>query len=164
MDAPLHPDRRRLPQETLTLLAEAVLALRATSELDVSWDLAQKHLREALAADHACLLRVDRRSGALFLHEESGVETPYLAENSGPVEWVMRNDRARFDESFDADTSRETLLWHDPPEALATLPLIAGSTTYGFLLVGFAATHGFGTQERLLLQTLGDALALGLER
>ena len=164
MDAPLHPDRRRLPQETLTLLAEAVLALRATSELDVSWDLAQKHLREALAADHACLLRVDRRSGALFLHEESGVETPYLAENSGPVEWVMRNDRARFDESFDADTSRETLLWHDPPEALATLPLIAGSTTYGFLLVGFSATHGFGTQERLLLQTLGDALALGLER
>ena len=164
MDAPLHPDRRELPRETLTLLAEAVLALRATSELDVSWDLAQKHLRETLSAAHACLLRVDRRSGALFLHEESGVETPYLAENGGPVEWVMRNDRARFDESFDPDTSRETLLWHEPPEALATLPLVAGSTTYGFLLVGFAATHGFGAQERLLLQTLADALALALER
>jgi HD-GYP domain-containing protein (c-di-GMP phosphodiesterase class II)/signal transduction histidine kinase len=164
MDAPLHPDRRELPRETLTLLAEAVLALRATSELAVSWELAQKHLREALSAAHACLLRVDRRSGAMFLHEESGVETPYLAENGGPVEWVMRNDRARFDESFDPDTSRETLLWHDPPEALATLPLVAGSTTYGFLLVGFAATHGFGPQERLLLQTLADALALALER
>ncbi|HVQ26884.1 MAG TPA: ATP-binding protein, partial [Planctomycetota bacterium] len=164
MDAPLHPDRRELPRETLTLLAEAVLALRATSELAVSWDLAQKHLREALAAAHACLLRVDRRSGAMFLHEESGVETPYLAENGGPVEWVMRNDRARFDESFDPDTSRETLLWHDPPEALATLPLVAGSTTYGFMLVGFTATHGFGAQERLLLQTLADALALALER
>ena len=164
MDAPLHPDRRELPRETLTLLAEAVLALRATSELDVSWDLAQNHLREALSAAHACLLRVDRRSGALFLHEESGVETPYLAENGGPVEWVMRNDRARFDESFDPDTSRETLLWRQPPEALATLPLVAGSTTYGFLLVGFSATHGFGAQERLLLQTLADALALALER
>ena len=164
MDAPLHPDRRELPRETLTLLAEAVLALRATSELAVSWELAQKHLREALSAAHACLLRVDRRSGAMFLHEESGVETPYLAENGGPVEWVMRNDRARFDESFDPDTSRETLLWRDPPEALATLPLVAGSTTYGFLLVGFAATHGFGPQERLLLQTLADALALALER
>jgi HD-GYP domain-containing protein (c-di-GMP phosphodiesterase class II)/signal transduction histidine kinase len=164
MDAAHHPDRRELPRETLTMLAEAVLALRATSELAVSWDLAQKHLREALAAAHACLLRVDRRSGALFLHEESGVETPYLAENGGPVEWVMRNDRARFDEAFDADTSRETLLWRDPPEALATLPLVAGSTTYGFLLVGFAATHGFGAQERLLLQTLADALALALER
>jgi len=164
MDAPLHPDRRELPRETLTLLAEAVLALRASSELDVSWDLAQNHLREALSAAHACLLRVDRRSGALFLHEESGVETPYLAENGGPVEWVMRNDRARFDESFDPDTSRETLLWRQPPEALATLPLVAGSTTYGFLLVGFSATHGFGAQERLLLQTLADALALALER
>jgi HD-GYP domain-containing protein (c-di-GMP phosphodiesterase class II)/signal transduction histidine kinase len=164
MDEPLHPDRRDLPRETLTLLAEAVLALRATRNLEVSWDLAQKHLREALSAAHACLLRVDRRSGALFLHEESGVETPYLAENGGPVEWVMRNDRARFDEAFDPDTSRETLLWRDPPEALATLPLVAGSTTYGFLLVGFAATHGFGAQERLLLQTLADALALALER
>ena len=164
MDQPLHPDRRELPRETLTLLAEAVLALRATSELAVSWELAQKHLREALAAAHACLLRVDRRSGALFLFEESGVETPYLAENGGPVEWVMRNDRPRFDEAFDADTSRETLLWRDPPEALATLPLVAGSTTYGFLLVGFAQTHGFGAQERLLLQTLADALALALER
>ena len=164
MDAPLFPDRRELPRETLSLLAEAVLALRATSELDVSWDLAQKHLREALSAAHACLLRVDRRSGALFLREESGVETPYLAEVGGPVEWVMRNDRARFDESFDPDTSRETLLWRDPPEALATLPLDAGSTTYWFLLVGFASTHGFGAQERLLLQTLADALALALER
>src|SRR5262249_49819950 len=158
------PARRELPPETLTLLAEAVLALRATSELAVSWELAQKHLREALSAAHACLLRVDRRSGALFLYEESGVETPYLAEHGGPVGWVMRNDRARCDESFDADTSRETLLWHEPPEALATLPLVAGSTAYGYLLVGFAATHGFGAQERLLLQTLADALALALER
>jgi GAF domain-containing protein len=56
------------------------------------------------------------------------------------------------------------LLWRDPPEALAPLPLVAGSTTYGFLLVGFAATHGFGAQERLLLQTIADALALAIER
>src|SRR5215510_5916486 len=164
MEPRLHPDRRELPRETLTLLAEAVLALRATSELAVSWDLAQKHLREALSAAHACLLRVDRRSGALFVYEGSGVETPYLAENGGPVEWVMRNDRARFDESFETDTARETLLWREPPEALATLPLVAGSTAYGVLLVGFSEAHGFGSQERLLLQTLADALALALER
>ncbi len=164
MEQPTHPDRHELGRETLTLVAEAVLALSATSELAVSWDLARKHLREALSAAHACLLRVDRRSGALFLYEESGVETPYLAEHGGPVEWVMRNDRARFDESFDPDTSRETLLWREPPDALATLPLMAGSSAYGFLLVGFAAAHGFGTQERLLLQTLADALALALER
>ena len=164
MDRALDFDRTELPRETLTLLAEAVLALRATSELAVSWDLAQQHVREALSAELACLLRVDRRSGALFLYEESGVETPYLAEHGGPVEWVMRNDRARFDESFDSETPCETLLWHEPPVSLATLPLVAGSTAFGFLLVGFTKPHAFGGQERLLLQTMGDALALALER
>ncbi len=149
---------------TATLLAEAVLALRATNDLAVSWDLARQHLHEALGSAHACLLRVDRRSGALFLYEESGVETPYLAEHGGPVEWVMRNDRARFDETFAEDMSRETLLWHEPPVSLATLPLVAGSTAYGFLLVGFAQPHVFNPQERLLLQTMGDALALAIER
>ncbi len=160
----LDPTRSQLPRETLTLLAEAVLALRATSELAVSWDLAQLHLREAFGAAHACLLRVDRRSGALFLYEESGVETPYLAEHGGPVEWVMRNDRARFDETFESGMACETLLWTEPPVSLATLPLVAGSTAFGFLLVGFRQTHAFGGQERLLLQTMGDALALALER
>jgi HD-GYP domain-containing protein (c-di-GMP phosphodiesterase class II)/signal transduction histidine kinase len=164
MDHPHDSTRLEMPRETLTLLAEAVLALRATSELAVSWDLAKQHLREALSADHACLLRVDRRSGALFLYEESGVETPYLAEHGGPVEWVMRNDRARFDETFDCETPCETLLWHVPPVSLATLPLVAGSTAYGFLLVGFNQLHTFLPQERLLLQTMGDALALALER
>ncbi len=158
------PTRSEMPRETLTLLAEAVLALRATSELAVSWDLAKHHLREALGAEHACLLRVDRRSGALFVYEESGVETPYLAEHGGPVEWVMRNDRARFDETFDSETPCETLLWREPPVSLATLPLVAGSTAFGFLLVGFSAVHAFSPQERLLLQTMGDALALALER
>lgn len=164
MDHSLDPSRSEMPRETLTLLAEAVLALRATSELAVSWDLAKQHMREALNAEHACLLRVDRRSGALFVYEESGVETPYLAEHGGPVEWVMRNDRARFDETFDNETPCETLLWREPPVSLATLPLVAGSTAFGFLLVGFASVHSFSAQERLLLQTMGDALALALER
>src|SRR5437763_4212102 len=133
-----------MPREMLTMLAEAVLALRATSELAVSWDLARRHLYEALGAHQAALLRVERRSGALFLYEESGVETPYLAEHGGPVEWVMRNDRPRFEESSASGAPCETLLWgREAPRALATLPLIAGSTAYGFLLVGFSMAHAF---------------------
>src|SRR5262245_46296213 len=157
-------ERPATPRETVTLLAQAVLALRATSELSVSWELTRQHLREALDGADARLLRVDRRSGALYVLEDSGVETPYLAEHGGPVEWVMRNDRAHFDESLEEDVPRETLLWSDPPEALATLPLVAGSTAYGFLLVGLAVPHLFGAPERLLLQTMADALALALER
>ena len=158
------PGSREYSRATATLLAEAVLALRATSDLAVSWDLARQHLNEALGSSHACLLRVDRRSGALFLCEESGVETPYLAEHGGPIEWVMRNDRPRFDEDFAEDTPCETLLWNDPPVSLATLPLVAGSTAYGFLLVAFDVPHVFEAQERILLQTMGDALALAIER
>jgi signal transduction histidine kinase/putative methionine-R-sulfoxide reductase with GAF domain len=158
------PDRRVSPREMTTLLAEAVLALRATSELSVSWDLARASLRQALGAMDARLLRVDRRSGALYVVEDSGVETPYLAEHGGPVEWVMRNDRARYDESLTEEPSCETLLWREPPASLATLPLVAGSTAFGFLLAGFAAPRDFPPAERLLLQSLSDALALALER
>src|SRR5882672_9971871 len=125
MDLRRETTRSELPREMLTLLAETVLALRATSELAVSWDLAKQHLREALGADFASLLRVDRRSGALFVYEESGAETPYLAEHGGPVEWVMRNDQPRFDETFDSGGACETRLWSAAPASLATLPLVA---------------------------------------
>ena len=87
-----------LPGEAQTLLAEAVLALRTTADLGVSWGVAAAHVKRALAASDSRLLRVDRKSGALFRFEESGVEMPYLAEHGGPVEWVMRHDRPLFDE------------------------------------------------------------------
>src|SRR5690349_8669256 len=142
-----------LPGEALALLAEAVLALRTTTELAVSWNVAQSNARRALGAIDARLLRVDRRSGALFRFEESGVETPYLAEHSGPVEWVMRHDRALFDEGKGGDTPRETLLWSTPPVALATMPLVAGNTHLGFLLVGFGRARALEGPERLFLQS-----------
>jgi hypothetical protein len=127
-----------LPGEALALLAEAVLALRTTGDLGVSWGIACANAMRALGAPDARLLRLDRRSGALFRFEESGVETPYLAEHGGPVEWVMRHDRALFDEGSGGPTApRETLLWQRPPGALATLPLVAGSTHFGFLLLAF---------------------------
>ena len=100
--------------EALALLAEAVLALRTTGDLGVSWGIASATPAAALGASDARLLRVDRRSGALFRVEESGVETPYLAEHGGPVEWVMRNDRALLRRGRRAVRTppRETLLWH----------------------------------------------------
>ena len=154
-----------LPGEALALLAEAVLALRTTTELAVPWSVAGANARRALGAADARLLRADRRSGALFRFEESGVETPYLAENGGPVEWVMRHDRPLFDDGAgDPQVPRETLLWQASPAALVTLPLVAGNTHHGFLLVAFDAPRAFETPERLFLQSLADALALALER
>ncbi len=154
-----------LPGEAQTLLAEAVLAMRTTADLGVSWGVAAAHAKRALAASDSRLLRVDRKSGALFRFEESGVEMPYLSEHGGPVEWVMRHDRPLFDEGAAGPRApRETLLWQRTPAALGTVPLVAGSTHFGFLLVGFEATHLFSAPERLFVQTLADALALALER
>lgn len=153
-----------LPGEALALLAEAVLAVRTTGDLGVAWGIACASATRALGACDARLLRVDRRSGALFRVEESGVETPYLAEHGGPVEWVMRQDRAQFDAGDDERAIRETLLWLQPPGALATVPLVAGNTHYGFMLLAFAAARPFSAAERLFAQTLGDSLALALER
>ena len=154
-----------LPGEAVALLAEAVLALRTTSDLGVSWGIANANATRALGASDARLLRMDRRSGALFRFEESGVETPYLAEDGGPVEWVMRNDRPSFEDgSNDANAARETLLWQQPPGALCTLPLVAGNALWGFLLVAFAHPRTLPGPERRFLQALADALALALER
>lgn len=154
-----------LPGEALALLAEAVLAMRTTGDLGVSWGIASANAMRALDAADARLLRLDRRSGALFRYEESGVETPYLAEHGGPVEWVMRHDRAMFDDgAAGPHAARETLLWQRPPQALVTVPLEAGNTHYGFLLIAFDAPRALSAPERLLVQALADALALALER
>jgi signal transduction histidine kinase/putative methionine-R-sulfoxide reductase with GAF domain len=159
------PSLLDLPGEALALLAEAVLALRMTGDLGVSWGIASAKASRALSACDARLLRLDRRSGALFRVEESGVETPYLAEHGGPIEWVMHHDRALFDEGARGPhTARETLLWQQSPAALATLPLVAGNTHYGFLLLAFGSPRGITPAERIFAQTLGDALALALER
>ncbi len=153
------------PGEAQALLAEAVLAIRTTSDLGVSWGVACANARRALCASDSRLLRVDRKSGAMFRFEESGVEMPYLAEHGGPVEWVMRHDQPMFDEGAAGPRApRETLLWQRTPDALATVPLVAGSTQYGFLLVAFDAPRGFSASERLFVQTMADALALALER
>jgi len=154
-----------LPGEALALLAEAVLALRTTGDLGVSWGIACASATRAMGAGDARLLRVDPRSGAMFRFEESGVETPYLAEHGGPVEWVMRHERPLFDEGRgDPRAPRETLLWLQPPAALATLPLVASNTHFGFLLLAFGGPREFSPAERLFSQTLADALALALER
>ncbi len=154
-----------LPGEALALLAEAVVALRTTGDLAVAWGIACANATRALGACDARLLRVERRSGALFRFEESGVETPYLAEHGGPVEWVMRHDRALFDEGVTGlNGLRETLLWNVPPAALATVPLVAGNTHYGFLLLAFGEPRTITAPERLFAQALADALALALER
>ncbi len=160
-----HPREAAPERDALSLLAEAVLALRATSDLGVAWSVAARSVTEALGAADARLLRLDTRSGTLARIEGGGVETPYLAEHGGPVEWCLRHERALFDEGDGGDrAARETLLWTTPPVALATLPLLAGGVAHGFLLVSFREVEAFAPGSRRFLQSLADALALAFER
>jgi signal transduction histidine kinase len=154
---------QELAGEGLAMLAQAVLALRSTGDLGTACSIACACAVNALEPAESRLLRVDARSGALRLLEDSGVETPYLPEQSGPIETVMRVERPQFDDgrSF---ALRETLLWADPPAALATLPLASGNTVQGFLLIGFPRPRGFSSADRLFLQTLADSLAMTIER
>jgi signal transduction histidine kinase/putative methionine-R-sulfoxide reductase with GAF domain len=108
---------------------------------------------------------VDPRSGSLSCLDSTGVETAYAAEPNGPVEWALRHEMAAYDDgSTGTEDTREAALWSEPPAALATIPLAAAGIVCGVLVVAYASPHAFGTPERLLLQTLGDGLALALER
>ena len=88
----------------LATLAQAALALRATGDLGTACAIACSCAVQALRAGESRLLRVDARSGALRLLEDTGVETPYLAEHGGPVERVMRTETA-------SSRSQRSMVW-----------------------------------------------------
>ncbi len=155
----------RLGGEGLALLAQSVLALRSTADLGIAVAIAGDCAVHALEAADFRLLSVDPRSGALRVFEAAGVRMPYLAEPGGAIEWVLRQEKPLFDDGLAPDApARESLLWTRPPRAMATVPLQSRSTAYGLLLVAFDQPHRFASDQRLFLQTLGDALALLLER
>ena len=156
---------RALSSDAVALLAETVLALRETAEPAYAWSAVASALRRAAGATDTRLLRLDRRSGALFRIEESGVETSYLSEPGGPIEAAMHNDAPVWDDgSSGARAMRETLLWTAVPGSMATVPLAAGGAQWGFLLVARTVARPWGTTERRFVQSVADALASALER
>jgi signal transduction histidine kinase len=144
-------------------LAQAMLALRSTADVGTACSIAAGCAGRALDAAEHRLLRLDPRSGALRLLDASGVEAPYLAEEAGPVEWVLRHETAWYDEG-NTSRDREALLWSTAPGALVVLPLFASGALLGCLLLGFTSSRSFSPGDRQLAQTLADALALTLER
>ena len=150
--------------EPLAQLAQAVLALRSTRDLWTACFVAGPGGQGGLGAVEHRLLRVDARSGTLRLLEASGIETPYLAEEDGPVERVLRHETALFEGGFETSRLGETLLWARPPAALAALPLFSGNELIGCLLLNFPVAQPFDSGQRLSLQILADALALALDR
>ncbi|HEY2955582.1 MAG TPA: GAF domain-containing protein, partial [Candidatus Eisenbacteria bacterium] len=158
-------DDDALSRESLGLLSQAMLGLRSTGDIGTACAIAGSCALTALGAAEYRLLRLEPRSGALKCLDGTGAETRYLPEPTGPVDWAMRRDQAVFDDGLtDTAAAREPGLWLEPPGALATVPLISGGAIVGFLLVSFSGPRRFGAATRMFLQTLGDGLALALER
>jgi len=143
-------------------LAQALLALRSTGDLGTACAIAATCAVQALNGSDYRLLRVDPRSGALRTVDGSGVETPYLAEQGGPVECALTEEAAMFDEGR-LPSAREVGLWLETPGALAVLPLVTAGNVLGFLLLAFPSARAFSGADRTFAQTLADALALALE-
>ncbi len=154
----------------LAALAQSLLALRSAGDLSTACSIAGSCAMQGAGASDWRLLRVDSRSGTLRCMDPAGIESPYLAESEGPVEWTLQQEMAAFDDGLTprlpggGAPRRERELWLEEPAALATLPLLSGGTVCGVLLVAFPVPHAFTTAERLLLQSVADALAMALER
>lgn len=145
-------------------LAQALLALRSTADLDAACAIAGTCAVRALDASDHRVVRLDPRTGAMRAVDGTGVSMPWLAEPGGPLERSLREGRAVFDEGEDPAAPRENGLWSAPPAAVAVVPLAMGGAVHGFLLVDFEIPRRLTADERLALQTLGDALALALAR
>lgn len=148
----------------IAMLSQALLAVRSTGDLGTCCAIVGACAVHGLDASDFRVVRVDLRSGSIRCLEESGLETPYLAESGGALERAVTAEASQFDEGTDPGTLRESGLWIEPPAALATIALQSGGTLYGFLLVGFAAPRAFDSVDRLFLQSVGDALAGAFER
>ena len=151
------------PADSLSVLAQALLALRSTADLGTACAIAGASAVQLLGASDYRLLRLDPRTGALRAFDEAGSGTSYLAEQGGPVEHVMRFEAPIF-EGGSGGSGLETALWLQAPKAIATVPLMAGGAVQGVLLVAFDQPRVFNAADRLFLLTLADAVALTLER
>jgi signal transduction histidine kinase len=151
------------PTESLSVLAQVLLALRSTADLVTACSVAGTSAMRLLEASEYRLLGVDGRSGALRAIDESGLETPYLAEIGGVVELVMRFETPQFDDGS-GQAGREVELWTHPPAAVIATPLMAAGSVHGLLMVAFDRPRSFTSLDRLALLTIADALALTFER
>ena len=151
------------PTESLSVLAQVLLALRSTADLVTACSVAGTSAMRLLEASEYRLLSVDGRSGALRSLDESGVDAPYLADIGGVVEQVMRFETPVFDDGS-GQAGRETALWTQPPAAVIATPLMAAGSVHGMLLVAFDVARSFSSLDRLAVLTIADALALTFER
>jgi signal transduction histidine kinase/putative methionine-R-sulfoxide reductase with GAF domain len=161
---PFAPPLPDAPGASLEPLAEALLALRSTADLDAACAIAGSCAARAVEGSDHRIVRLDPRTGAMRASDGSGAGMPWLAEPGGPIECALRDGRAVFDEGDDPAAPRESGLWSAPAAAIAVVPLVIGGTVLGFLLVHFDAPVTIGAEARLVLQMIGDALAMALAR
>jgi signal transduction histidine kinase len=146
------------------MLAQSLLATRSTGDLGTACAIVGACAVHGFEAADFRVLRVDGRSGSLRCIENSGTETPYLADHGGPVERAVRGETSIYETGANPDALTERSLWSEPPGAMAAVTLEASGSLQGLLLVAFGAPREFDASDRMFLQALGDTLGLSLER
>jgi signal transduction histidine kinase len=152
------------PVDPLAVLGQALLALRTSSDVATTCAIAGSCATRALEGAEYRILRVDPRSGAIQALDETGAGVAYLPEARGPIEWVLQREMPRFIELPSGAGVGDAGLWSGPVEALAAVPLFGGGTLHGILVVAFASPRRFLAAEQSMLQSIGDLLALAMDR
>jgi two-component system sensor histidine kinase KdpD len=141
---------RKREQRTVALYRLTQGVVESTT-LDEGLRRAAQEIENAFNAQSAILLI--GKNGRLTAHSQSPRMRPLDAKDKDLAAWTLRHGRpgGRF-----TDTSPETGLLH--------LPLQTGKTTVGVLIVHFGPRPPLSLDERELLETFADQIAVLIER
>jgi len=125
-------------------------------------------VKDALRADTAAILLLDRRSRQLVAAAASGLEEEVrqgvrIPVGQGFAGRIAAERRPVILDRVDHATVRNPLLWDAGVRALIGVPLIAGDAVLGVLHAGSLGSRTFSAEDAALLQLAADRAALAVQ-
>jgi signal transduction histidine kinase len=130
-------------------------------------ELVVKHAHNLLGAEHATLLVLEEEQGLAWrVTDEAKIEAEAVPLLAPDVARLLAAGPRLTAENGAGETLPEPLravVGTDARAALA-VPVVAGGTSYGLLVLGYGAPHPFPAQERRFAEALAGQAALSLEQ
>jgi K+-sensing histidine kinase KdpD len=130
-------------------------------------ELVVKHAHSLLGADHATLLVLEDEQGLAWrVTDEAKIEADPVPTTAAEVLRLLGNSPSLTIEEGGARAMPAPLRAVAGPEARAALavPVIAGGTTYGTLVLGYGEPQLLAARERSFAEALAGQAALSLEQ
>ena len=151
------------PVDPLAVLGQALLALRTSSDVATTCAIARQ-LRDPRARGRRVpdppSRSAEQRDQAL---DETGAGVAYLPGAGSDRVGAPARDAA-VHRAAERRGRRRRRAVERSVEALAAVPLFGGGTLHGILVVAFASPRRFLAAEQSMLQSIGDLLALAMDR